>query len=403
MHTVVDLFSGGGGMSFGFHAHPAFRVIAAVDAQRGKPSTSSGLECNQTYRANMGFEPHDADLSKLTGKELHARVGSPTVLISCAPCTGFSRTLASNHQSDDRRNSLVDRSAQFVAALRPQIFLMENARELIRGNFSHHYEALATSLRGLGYTVHGEVHRLDRYGLPQIRERALVIATRSELRTLGDLWSGLTLNVEATHVRRAIADLPVIEAGRVDSADPAHASPGFSDPMTKKRLAMIPRDGGSWADLRNVRGGLRAMTPAMRRYLAAGDLGSHPDVYGRLSWDRPAVTIKRECAHVGNGRYSHPEQDRLCTVRELALLQGFPRDYRFVAGSLSNMYRHVGDAVPPLISYQLAGLCAWMLGGARPSREEMVLPGTSLRATDLTPSAASSRRRPSRPTSSVRA
>lgn len=402
-HTVVDLFSGGGGMSFGFHAHPGFRVIAAVDAQRGKPSSQSGLECNQTYRANMGFEPFDADLSTLTGRDLHARVGSPTVLISCAPCTGFSRTLSRNHTTDDRRNSLVSRSAEFVAALQPKIFLMENARELIRGNFSHHYESLATSLRALGYTVHGEVHRLDRYGLPQIRERALVIATRGEVKTLADLWSGLTLDAEATHVRRAIADLPPLEAGCVDPSDAAHAAPGFSDPMTKKRLAMIPRDGGSWADLRNIRGGLRTMTPAMRRYLAAGELGSHPDVYGRLAWDRPAVTIKRECAHVGNGRYSHPEQDRLCTVRELGILQGFPRDYRFVARSLSNMYRHVGDAVPPLIAYQLAGLCGWMLGGKRPTREQMVLPGTSLRASDLTPSASSARRRSSRPTSSARA
>ena len=105
------------------------------------------------------------------------------------------------------------------------------------------------------------------------------------------------------------------------------------------------------------------LTPAMRRRAAAGDLGSHPDVYGRLWWDRPAVTIKRECGHIGNGRYAHPEQDRLCTVREMAILQGFPRGYRF-AGSLSNMYRHIGDAVPPLISYQLAAACRWMLTGA---------------------------------------
>ena len=66
----------------------------------------------------------------------------------------------------------------------------------------------------------------------------------------------------------------------------------------------------------------------MARRVARGDLGSHPDIYGRLWWDRPAVTIKRECSHIGNGRYAHPEQDRLCTVREMALLQGFPRDYR---------------------------------------------------------------------------
>jgi DNA (cytosine-5)-methyltransferase 1 len=120
----------------------------------------------------------------------------------------------------------------------------------------------------------------------------------------------------------------------------------------------------------------------MRRRAAAGDLGSHPDIYGRLWWDRPAITIKRECGHIGNGRYSHPEQDRLCTAREISILQGFPRDYRF-AGPLSNIYRHIGDAVPPLISYQLAALCRWILTGEKPAPDELVLAGCQLRPDDL--------------------
>ena len=84
--------------------------------------------------------------------------------------------------------------------------------------------------------------------------------------------------------------------------------------------------------------------------VARGDFGSHPDIYGRLWWDRPAVTIKRECGHIGNGRYAHPEQDRLCTVREMALLQGFPRDYQF-AGTRSEhvpAYRRRGAAADQL-------------------------------------------------------
>ena len=82
-------------------------------------------------------------------------------------------------------------------------------------------------------------------------------------------------------------------------------------------------------------------------------------MYGRLWWDRPAITITRECAHVGNGRYVHPEQDRLLTVREMALLQGFPADYVF-EGPLTARYNQIGDAVPPLISEQLAEHVATM-------------------------------------------
>ena len=81
--------------------------------------------------------------------------------------------------------------------------------------------------------------------------------------------------------------------------------------------------------------------------------GSFPDIYGRLWWDRPAITVTRECGHPGNGRYLHPEQDRMLSVREMALLQGFPSDYYF-EGPLSSKYNQIGDAVPPLVSGQIA-------------------------------------------------
>jgi DNA (cytosine-5)-methyltransferase 1 len=100
-------------------------------------------------------------------------------------------------------------------------------------------------------------------------------------------------------------------------------------------------------------------------------------------WNRPAPTIKRECAHVGNGRYAHPEEDRLLTVREMALLQGFPVDFQFNGAALSNLYRHIGDAVPPLISYQLACLVDWILGAPRPRPTDWVLAGTHLRPSDV--------------------
>src|SRR5262249_17025383 len=121
----------------------------------------------------------------------------------------------------------------------------------------------------------------------------------------------------------------------------------------------------------------------MLRAADRGRLGSHPDVYGRMAWDRPAPTIKRECAHVGNGRCAHPEQHRLLSVREMSLLQGFPADYRFASEPLANRYPHVGDDVPPLSSYQRGALMAWRRAGRGPAPGEWALPGTSLRAADI--------------------
>jgi DNA (cytosine-5)-methyltransferase 1 len=106
-------------------------------------------------------------------------------------------------------------------------------------------------------------------------------------------------------------------------------------------------------------------------------------VYGRMWWNRPAPTIKRECAHVGNGRYAHPEENRLLTVREMATLQGFPFDYRFPARSVANRYRVIGDAVPPLVAWQIAACVDWMLTGKKPDPAEWVMPETCLRFSDL--------------------
>lgn len=376
-------------MSYGFNAHPNFQVVGAADAQIGKPSSVAGtLGCNASYAANIGISPLAVDLSAREPADICEAMGlagqSVTVLAACPPCTGFSRTLAENHLRDDSRNSLVGLVTEYAKVLRPEVVLLENARELVMGRFSRHLQTLTEDLVRLGYRVSASTHFLNEYGLPQRRERALVVAVQQPLplRSMRDLWAGHRVSPKATHVRRAIWELAPIVAGEVDGNDPMHASPRFSHDLNRRRLAAIPHDGGGWADLVNHPNASVLLTPAMRRRAQIRDFGSHPDVYGRLWWDRPAVTIKRECAHIGNGRYAHPEQDRLCSVREMSILQGFPRNYEFV-GTLTNMYRHIGDAVPPLISYQLASLVSWILTGDRPAVEDVLLAGCHLAATDV--------------------
>lgn len=386
--SVVDLFSGGGGMSYGFHAHPAFDVVGAVDAQVGKPSSRRGsLGCNSTYAINIGVEPLAADLGVVAPRRLAKSLGISggiDVLSACPPCTGFSRTNSQNHLVDDARNGLVPRVASHVEALAPRVLVMENARELLMGNFRQHFTLLRRRLEKLGYTVAADVHVLTRFGLPQVRERALVIAVRDGLpvRTLEQLWSGYAVSGDALTVKRAIGGLPSLRAGHADPADAAHVSPRFVTPHALERIAAIPPDGGSWRDLI---GGPKAkyLTPAMLKLIAERKLGNHPDVYGRMAWNRPAPTIKRECGHVGNGRYAHPVDDRLCSLRELATLNGFPSTYAFGGTSLANKYRHVGDAVPPLVSHQIAWAVHWTLTGKRPAMSDIVLPDTSLRQQDI--------------------
>lgn len=359
--SVIDFFSGSGGMSAGFAKRPEFTIIGAVDKQVAKPgrgkSAGSSTRCNPTYASNIGVRPMEADLATLdpTGYRvgMNLEVGDLDVLISCAPCTGFSQKNANNHVEDDPRNQLVRRTGLYVEALMPKYLVMENVKELLGGAFRSHFQALRKHLERLGYSVWAEVHDLSEYGLPQRRIRALVIARRD-----GPIVGPPLAKTGPVTVRQTIAHLPPLEAGEVDPHDPQHRSPSLSKRVLD-RIRAIPGDGGSWADVMND----PLLSDARKRYLLIPSMfrarpGSFPDVYGRLRWDRPAVTITRECAHVGNGRYVHPDQDRLLTVREMSLLQGFPPDYEFV-GPLSARYNQIGDSVPPLISRQIADhICA---------------------------------------------
>src|SRR4051795_9182109 len=240
-HTVVDLFSGAGGMSCGFQRHPSFAVVGAADAEVGKPSAGAGtLGCNASYARNIGIEPLTVDLGAVAAEELRDRfalAASQVVLTACAPCTGFSRMLAHNHVVDDARNSLVGRVAAFARVLRPQVIVMENARELLMGRFATHFAALRESLERDGYRVIPEIHFLSDFGLPQRRERALVVAVADDVRarTMRDLWDGLAVKPEATTVRRAIAHLPEVAAGEQAPRDPMHVSPRIASDANRRR------------------------------------------------------------------------------------------------------------------------------------------------------------------------
>jgi DNA (cytosine-5)-methyltransferase 1 len=331
----------------------------------------------------MGFAPRKIDLSQLNPEDLRDKLGLEagrkiSVLSVCPPCTGFSRANPENHIRDDPRNGLVKRAADFATALDADVIVMENARELLRGNFSDHFKQFRQTIESSGYNVSANVYLLTRFGLPQIRERAIVIAAKKSftLRTLDDLWNGFEVAENKKTVRGAFESIPLDSPG-ID------AFPSIADCRVMDRLSAIPKDGGSWIELLSHPNADVLMTPAMKRLVARQKFGSHPDVYGRMWWNRPAPTIKRECAHIGNGRYAHPSENRLCSVREMASLQGFPHDFKFVGTSLANQYRHIGDAVPPIVSFQIAHVCEWILAGRRKLPEDCLLPATHLDARSI--------------------
>ena len=133
-------------MSCGFQRHPGFRRRRRPWTRRSasRAPAPGSLGCNASYAANIGIEPVTADLADREPADVCAGAGPggrrPAVLTACPPCTGFSRTMAGNHLRDDRRNGLVERVADYVALLRPEIVLIENARELVMGRFAGHLQ-----------------------------------------------------------------------------------------------------------------------------------------------------------------------------------------------------------------------------------------------------------------------
>lgn len=374
---VIDFFSGAGGMSYGFHQNAHFKLIAAVDGELSKPSAQTqSTDCNSTYFSNCGVQPQKARLTRENILAVGARIipgeSFEGVLIACPPCTDFTRANPRNHSVDGSRNELTSAVAQLLLEKTPKYVVYENAREALQGNHAQHLETILHCLERLGYNYQVNIFDLNDFGVPQRRERVILIASRdTPVLGMHKLWEGYYFS-RPTNVRFALNRLSQLQA---------HAS--FSDDRYPKltsevqtRINAIPKNGGSWTDIVDTHRHL--LIPSMLKKIELEKLGSYKDVYGRMSFDEPAPTIKRECSHVGNGRYVHPLEDRHLTVAEMAFLQGFPTQFRFSGTQLSNCYRQIGDAVPPIVSYQIASLVSWMETGVAPSIIDFCLPNSSL-------------------------
>ena len=179
----------------------------------------------------------------------------------------------------------------------------------------------------LGYA--GAYHVLDaaRYGVPQRRRRLIYLGGQFGVVQFAE-ESSPTLTV-----RSAIEHLP--PPGR--SGDPLHDIPERRSPRIQALIDLIPPDGGS-----------RASLPSSYRLACHERCDGFRDVYGRMAWDRVAPTITGGCVNPSKGRFLHPDQPRTITLREAALLQGFPEDYRFsLRRGKFAIATLIGNALPP--------------------------------------------------------
>jgi len=333
-------------MSYGFantrQSHLAFEILAGIDIDP---------VALKTYHRNVGAPGIKADISRIAKDpdsllellaERDLSVLRPLVFIGCAPCQGFS-AMRKGDERDDARNSLMMSFVEIATHYKPDVVVMENVPEILKGRFASYYRAAGTELKKAGYELRQEIVDMSKYGVPQRRRRAIVTASLSGA---VELPAPIFSTGNALTVRNAIGHLRPIAAGEVDPFDPSHRAPNHTDRLIRLFKA-IPSDGG---DRRALPKELRLRAHAR---LDQSDTPGFTDVYGRLRWDVPSVTITAKSRSASSGRFLHPEQHRNITVREAAILQGFPQTFAF-EGSPTQQYRHIGEAVPPLFARSLA-------------------------------------------------
>lgn len=333
---VIDFFSGAGGMSLGFASLPKiFKIIGGCDID---------ADAAKTFSHNFNVPGIQADVSNLSRNkkflikfmsQLEYDENKPLVVVGCAPCQGFSSHRKKNWSKKDVRNNLIKDFATLAVQLKPSCIVMENVPEILSHKYWHYFEESRQIFEKHGYIVKNSIHNAASFGVPQERFRALVIAMKKDF----SLPTPLIENPKNyITVRQAIETLPRIAPGIYHSKDKLHRSAKHRE-STIKIIKSISKNGGS--------------RPPGVGPECLDKVKGFADVYGRLSWDKPSITITHYARNPASGRFVHPEQNRGLTAREAASLQSFPVGFEFL-GSFDSIFKQIGEAVPPKMACAIA-------------------------------------------------
>jgi DNA (cytosine-5)-methyltransferase 1 len=327
---AIDLFCGAGGLSLGLKK-AGFSILAGID---------SDPTCRFPFTSNIGASFIEADVRGVSGGDL-ARLypkGAVRLLAGCAPCTPFSPHRRGTSNTTMEEWGLVRQFGRIARELRPDLVTMENVPRL---GSKKVFRDFLRNLSGLGYEVAWRSVYCPAFGIPQHRRRLVLMAS-----LIGAIQvpTGFLAPGRYPTVRQTIGSLPRVAAGCQDPTDRLHRARALSALNLRRVRASTP--GGTWEDWPKE---LRA-----KCHLKQSG-ATYRNVYSRMAWDEPAPTITTLAHNFGTGRFGHPEQNRAITLREAALLQTFPKRFRFVGPdeevSLVGVGRLIGNAVPPRLAY----------------------------------------------------
>lgn len=362
---IIDLFSGAGGLSLGFEM-ANFRVGLAIELEE---NYYNAYKLNHPETLCLNRDITELDCGKILDKfvnniEISGIIGGP-------PCLGFSTV--GNRRPDDPRNMLIYYFIQWVNYFKPQFFVMENVPGILSMSKGKVVEKVIELFREIGYSCKMEVLLAADYGVPQLRRRVFFIGIPED--------SVLSLKIQKTNrkngnqkgsfekdalpsyltIKDAISDIldikPFVKK-RTENLIKEYSHPPktqFQEYLRKESDKLYDHFAPNHSELvmkriSHINQGENHNSLPKEYQLKGG----YPNIYGRLHLNKPADTITGNCGCVSApGRFIHPTQNRAISIREAARLQSFPDRYRF-CGNMSEKYRQVGNAVPPLMAHAVA-------------------------------------------------
>lgn len=335
--NVIDLFSGAGGLSYGFES-AGFNVLLGIDNDAKALETFElNHKGSKSICGDITKITYDGDIKPLIGnKEIDVIIGGP-------PCQGMS--LSGPRKFDDPRNKLYLSYIRLVGEIKPKAFVIENVPGLVGLFGGQIKDSIIEKFTTMGYDIQYKILCAADYGVPQNRKRVVFVGMKK-----GE-FQYPTPHEEKVTCKMALDDLPSLEdeLGEDDvpyATEPSnayqelmransssvrnHVAAAHSDKV-KTIISLVP-DGGNYKDLPEEYINSRNFHVAWTRFAS----------------NKPAPTID-----TGHRHHFHYKYNRVPTVRECARLQSFPDDFIFL-GNKTQQFRQVGNAVPPLMAQAIA-------------------------------------------------
>ena len=363
--TVIDLFCGTGGFAQGFlNFSPRFELKYAIDKDVSASATArANHPAVLVETADIRAVSPDTVQSTIRRKRVDVLIGGP-------PCQGFS-SLRPNRSSstDDDRNNLYLRFARFVEAFRPKVVVLENVVGLLTHRDGETVERVLEAFARLKYRVDWRILNAASFGVPQKRERFVMIASRDNGpvafpepthsfagRVIGFRDKSRYLLADSSRpmaltVNDAISDLPRLERGQEATSFKQKPHNGYQTARRAgvSRLTLHRAANHSDRMMRIIKLSGPSISSIPRHLISSG----FSSCYSRLAADEPATTVTVKFQSPASNKCIHPSQNRTITPREAARLQSFDDSYLFV-GPLTNVASQIGNAVPPLLGRAIA-------------------------------------------------